>query len=365
MKARNLSAAILVLFAGAALAIAEPAPSDPVLKGPQVKDGGVPGSRRPFADRQPGDNKQRRADRPMPQMEFMRAVNVLRDESTAANLRLTDDQQKKIQEINKEFEQSVRSFREEHKAEFQAMRSQGEGQFGERGRPPRRPGPQSGDAPPPPPPESKDGPEGSEMAPPPPEHPAPPTQPDAAMRQRFEELRAQAPTPKDAQAKIFAVLTDEQKPIVQERLESIKKEMSERGPRDRARSGGPLGSGGPNQGRFNPDNLPPKLQERLANMTPEERQEALAKFRERGPRGGGPGGQNRPAPEALPADLQETWNSLTPQERNFLMQQLRERAAENGESLPADRQRRRRPRPPQDQPPPATEQSQPAPAPGN
>ncbi len=355
--------AALVLLSGAPAALAQSDQADPVLKGPQVRDGGVPGMRRPFGDGQGGDAKQRLADRPIPQMEFMRAVGALRDESTPENLRLTDEQQQKIREINKQFEQSMRDFREQHKADFEAMR----GQFGDRGRPGRgpRPGP---DGKPAGNPDAKPGDNAPEMnnADRP---PLPPPPQDGAARQKFEELRAQAPSPKDAQAKVFAVLTDEQKPIVQERLESIKKEMAERGMSERAknevhrklekaRADGKLPP--PGEGRFNPDNLPPKLKERLANMTPEERQQAMQKFRERaqnGPRGqggpdqgdrrgpGGPdGAQKGPprGPDALPPDLKETWDSLTPEERRFLIQKLRERAAENGET----------PNPPRRRPPP-------------
>jgi len=337
----KLFALALIVAAGVPVALAEPA-SEPVLQGPKVVDGGVPGTRRPFGDGQGGDNKQRLADRPMPQMEFMRAIGALRDEKTPESARLTEDQQAKIKAINQEFEQSMRAFREEHKGEFEEMR----GNFGDRGRPPRGGGKPAPDA------------DGDQMAPPPP----PP--PDAAARQRFEELRAQAPSPKDAQAKIFAVLTDEQKPIVQERLETIKKTMAERGMEGKAREevrrriqkqNGPDGA----QRKFDPANLPPKVQERLANMTPEEREQAIQRMRDRqrgGPDGKGPkqGGPRQDAPDALPADLRETWESMTPEERRFLMQALRERAREEGQEMPPPR---RRPRPAQDgttpPPPPA------------
>lgn len=335
----KLFALALVVAAGVPAALAEPAAGEPVLQGPKVVDGGVPGTRRPFGDGQGGDNKQRLADRPMPQMEFMRAIGALRDEKTPENARLTDDQQAKIKAINQEFEQSMRSFREAHKGEFEEMR----GKFGDRGRQPRGEGKPAPNA---------DG----EMAPP------PPAPPDGAARQRFEELRAMAPSPKDAQAKIFAVLTDEQKPIVQERLEAIKKTMAERGMEGKAREevrrrlqkqNGPDGA----RGKFDPANLPPKMQERLANMTPEEREQAIQRFRERAGRGGPDAKRPAPidGPEALPADLRETWESMTPEERQFLMEKLREKAREEGRDVPPPR---RRPRPPQDgstppPPPPA------------
>lgn len=335
MKTKFLALA-LVVTCGMPFALAEPASTEPVLQGPvlqgpKVVDGGVPGTRRPFGDGQGGDAKQRLADRPMPQMEFMRAIGVLHEEKTPENLRLTEEQQTKIRAINQEFEQSMRSFREAHKGEFEQMR----GKYGDRGRPPRK-----GDQSPA---------DGEQMQPPP---PAAEKGPDGAARQKFEELRALAPSPKDAQAKIFAVLTDEQKPLVQERLETIRKDMAERGLEGRAREEVrrriQKQNGEAAKGNFNPDNLPPKLQERLANMTPEEKQEALQRFRDR--RGGD--GAKRPAPhgiDSLPPDLRETWESMTPEERRALIDALREKAREEGKEMPPPR---RRPRPPQDQAPP-------------
>lgn len=336
----KLIALAFVVAAGMPVAFGAPEADEPVLQGPKVVDGGVPGTRRPFGDGQGGDNKQRLADRPMPQMEFMRAVNALRAESTPESARLTDEQQAKIKEINQEFEKSMRAFREEHKAEFEDMR----GQFGDRGRPPRGPKP-DGEAMMPPP----DGgakPEGGKG-------------PDGAARQRFEELRAQAPSPKDAQAKIFSVLTDEQKPIVTQKLDSIRQEMAERGLENKAREevrrklakqdgekGGPPGGpdGGPR--RFDPQNLPPQVKERLANMTPEEREQAIQKMKERAqnrPQGGPDGRRQRMKEQvdSLPPDLKETWESMTPEERRFLIQKLRERAIENGEEMPPPRRRAR------------------------
>lgn len=342
MKAKFFALALLVA-SGAPVAFAEPASGEPVLQGPKVTDGGVPGTRRNFGDGQSGDPKQRLADRPVPQREFMRAIGALRDDKTPENLRLTDDQQAKIKSINQEFEQSMSEFRQAHKGEFEEMR----GQFGDRGRPPR-------------PPQGKADADGEPMMPPP-DAPKPPEgkAPNEAARQKFEELRAQAPNPKDAQAKIFAVLSDEQKPLVQERLETIKKDMAERGLEGRAREevrrrlqkqNGPDGA----QRKFDPENLPPQLKERLANMTPEEREQAMQKIRERfqnGPRAGaeGRGGPRQDGPDALPADLRETWESMTPEERQFLIQKLREKAREEGRDMPPPR---RRPKPPQDDAPP-------------
>ena len=110
-------------------------------------------------------------------------------------------------------------------------------------------------------------------------------------------------------------------------------------------------------------------------MTPEEREQAIARFRERaqnrgprpegGPQGGpqgGPGGPNqkRPGPDALPEDLRQQWESMTPEERKFLMDKLRERAAENGERIPGDR-----PPPPRKPKPPENGNDAPPPPPGN
>lgn len=349
-----LTAAALIVLSGTALA--EP-PADknsdrePALRGPAVRDGGVPGMRRHFGDE--GNMQGRMANR-MPPQAFVRALDAVRGDKVDEAVRLTPEQDEKIRGIMNDFRASMQKFQEEHKAEFEAMRprrgdSQGPRPDGER----REAG----------------GPE---------DRPAGP-KPDGQRRQQFEELMAQAPKPEDAQAAVFNVLTDAQKPLVQARLEEIKKDMAERrlegpareyakrqiekggkgGPKGGAK-GGPKGKGGPEGRQFNPDNLPPKLKEKLEGMTPEEKAEAIKQFREKmGKRGGpgGPGGPGRGGPgmekllEKLTPEQKAELESMTPEERRDLFRKLRDQAIENGEIPPGPPEGRRgnRPQPPKDE----------------
>jgi DNA-binding MarR family transcriptional regulator len=357
-----LTVAALVLISGTALA-EPPAESNnqPALRGPAVRDGGVPGMKRHFGEG--GDMKERMGGR-IPPQAFVRALEAVRGENVDANVRLTPEQDEKIRAIMDNFRDSMQKFHEEHKAEFRALRPKhGEGPRGEgpRGEGPRGEGPR-GEA-------TADG--------------APKR--DGARRQLFEELMAQAPKPEDAQAAVFTVLTDAQKLLVQARLEEIKNDMAERRLEGPAREfakrqierggkggprGGPQGKGSLEGRQFNPDNLPPKLKEKFDSMTPEERAEAIKQFRERmaerrGPDGPGRDGRGGPGMEKLLEKLtpeqKAELESMTPQERRDLFRKLRENAIEKGEIPPGPPEGRRGHRPP---PPPRDGEKAPPPPKG-
>jgi DNA-binding MarR family transcriptional regulator len=336
LRPRLLPAAAIALFAGAALAQqpVPPASDAPVLKGPQVQDGGIPGMRRPFGDGQGGDPKQRLADRPVPQREFMRALDSLHDENTPENLRLTDEQQEKIRAVNEDFQKAVLDFRQQHRAEIAELRKSAPNS-------PNSPAP--GAAPGPADPDKMTDADAPQRPPQPPPEGTP-------ARQKFEELRALAPNPKDYQARIFAVLTEAQRPIVEKNLQHIRQELGDAAYANRAKQEvhrqlqkgraqlDAIANGGP----VDLSKLPPRLRERLEAMTPEEREEAIKKFRERyanrapgAAAGEAPdsapstqGAPARAARNAMPADLQETWSSLSPEERRALVQRARELAAQ-------------------------------------
>ncbi len=340
-----LTAAALIVLSGTALA--EPPANtntdrEPALRGPAVRDGGVPGMRRHFGDE--GNMQGRMANR-MPPQVFIRALDAVRGDKVDEAVRLTPEQDQKIRAIMDDFRASMQKFHEEHKAEFEAMRPRRGDSQGPRPEDERR---QAG------------GPE---------DRPAGP-KPDGQKRQQFEELMAQAPKPEDAQAAVFNVLTDAQKPLVQARLEEIKKDMAERrleGPaREYAKrqiergkggkggKGGPQGKGGPEGRQFNPDNLPPQLKEKLEGMTPEEKAEAIKQFRakmgeRRGPGRGGPGMEKML--EKLTPEQKAELESMTPEERRDLFRKLRDQAIEKGEIPPGPPEGRRghRPPPPKDQ----------------
>lgn len=292
-----LTVAALVLISGTALA--EP-PADknnePALRGPAVRDGGVPGMRRHFGDE--GNMQGRMANR-MPPHAFVRALEVLRGDKADEAVRLTPEQDQKIRAIMDDFRASMQKFHEEHKAEFEAIRprrgdSQGPRPDGER----RQAG----------------GPE---------DRPAGPN-PDGQRRQQFQELMAKAPKPEDAQAAVFNVLTDAQKPLVQARLEVIKKDMAERrleGPArefakrqiERGGKGGPKGGRGPGRPGMEKllEKLTPEQKAELEAMTPEERRDLFRKLREQAiekgeiPPGPPPQGEGRRGHRPPPRDAEQ------------------------------------------------------------
>ena len=105
----------------------------------------------------------------------------------------------------------------------------------------------------------------------------------------MEDLRRGAPSPIDMKTKVWNILTEPQHAIVQAEAESLIKAREEVMAREFVHQG-PNKKGGPGDGQapalkadgsIDLDKLPPKLRDHLAAMTPEEREAAIAKFRER------------------------------------------------------------------------------------
>ena len=124
---------------------------------------------------------------------------------------------------------------------------------------------------------------------------------------RLQELLESAPKPADTHAKMFAVLTDAQKPVLQKELDRLKKEVEDRqmAPKARKKVEGRLGKDGKEPGAGAPDagpitsiddpRIPERMRERLKNMRPEDRQQALERLKERFRAGEG-GDRGKPAP---------------------------------------------------------------------
>src|SRR5262245_31437004 len=120
MTARTVLSALL-LTAGTALAQTTQ-PTDPALKGPAVKQAGVPGENRQF-----GDGKAKHKERmgtEIPHRLFMRSLDALRGDSADASVRLTADQDSKIKAINDAFMADVTKYREAHQGEARELLSQ-------------------------------------------------------------------------------------------------------------------------------------------------------------------------------------------------------------------------------------------------
>lgn len=247
----------LTVLAGSAPAFAfepeKPGHRPPALKGPEVRDTGVPGEDRKFGGG--GDNKFDR-ENILPHRMFVKALDVLRGEK-AGSLSLSDEQERTLKAIDEEFRSEMTKYREEHKDETRALLAdltpqerrraeamigggqggpngergprqgmgrnedkKGEGKKGEKQRGPRPAGPRGEEGAP-----MGDRPEGmrgdQEMD-------AKPTAKSEAAKARLRELFEGAPKPDGVHSKMFAALSADQKAAVEKELASARQEMQSR-----------------------------------------------------------------------------------------------------------------------------------------
>jgi len=259
--------ASLVLIAGLAVVCVSTAQAQerapgrdrqpPVLEGPRVQDGGVPGERRRFG---PGSQDRRDMQREIPHPMFMRVVGSLKGPQADANVRLSEDQVARIDEIDSVFNESLQAFRKEHAEEIRTLlqdlppedrrriadmlssgRGEGrpaEGRPGDRAPGAERPTERAPGA-------GRPGAEGRRPAggdDRPGDKAAPGRERvDPAKtqqtREHLKELMQKAPKPGDTHTKIVGVLNTSQKKSLEQKLENLRKEMEKR----RADSGGPQG----------------------------------------------------------------------------------------------------------------------------
>lgn len=295
MRARcaaMVSAWVAVCSAGLALAQGQPAgsPPDGVLGGPKVKDNSVPGAKSRFSTGK-GDKKDRALDRGIPPGVYMRALESLRSEQASEGVRLTKEQDEKIHAITREFMESERAYIQQHRDELASLRNDLPPDMRkrvderlkslkafERGAPKEGEKKVKKGQPVPPPSEAApDEPMMDKGA------PADPKKAEAA-RDRLEQIFENAPKPKDAQSKVWALLTDAQRPVLQAEIERLKKE-------------GP-GAGRPGGAEAG---APGDMREKLKNMSPEERQKFIAEMRQR--RGAGRAAEGQPKPAPGPGDV--------------------------------------------------------------
>lgn len=288
---RTLTQAVAIgaLVSASGLAAALDDQDHPPMGGPRVKDGGVPGEHRRFADH----GEERRGDRSPPMMHraFMHALDVLRGDEAGAN-KLTADQDARIKAINDEFRAKGDAFREAHKAEVRALikdlpepdarRARGflmvarefyredgptpgerpggarRGERGPEGRP--KDGPGRGDMPPTKGEDRKPSPEAEKA------------------RERLHEILKDAPKLEDVHAQLFGVLTADQRAMVEKEL-AHQREQAEarRGEMMERRGQGPEGE--PRERML--EKLTPEQREKLRSMTPEQRREFIRSLREK------------------------------------------------------------------------------------
>lgn len=326
----GISAVLLAGLAGTALA--QDSGSDPVLRGPKVKDNSAPGERSTFGGGRP---KGKDAQRLIPQPVFMKAVMSLNAEGAPEETRLSDEQAAKLKTIEQEFRGQQREFAQAHRDEVRELASKlppedrarirelmgagpggdrrgpanqakaGQGKRPGKGEPgaegpgkPRpggagRPGGPEGDdrPPPPPPPPGADGPD--EMM----DGPRDPRPSEAEVQEARGQLKAlieQAPKPEQARAKMWAVLSEPQRKIVEAELVKAREEMGAKaGEAARKKK-----AGGDAAIDINDPRIPEKARERLKNLPPEQREEALKRLKERreGEQGKRPPGRKPPPP---------------------------------------------------------------------
>ncbi|MFZ4573241.1 MAG: hypothetical protein ACOYN0_02520 [Phycisphaerales bacterium] len=270
-----MGASVILALSGVAAGQNAQPKEDDALKGPAVKED-APGTRK-FAQKGP--------QRGEPQVQiraFMRALDVIRGEKAADAVRLTSEQDTQIKAVTEGFQSDIAKFREAHGEEVRGLLAKltpedrrkamqyiapvmggpgqrPEGKPGEKGAPGERPQrKKQSDAQAP----GDDGMQTTDAA------------TSEAAKDQLKKLLANAPKPADTQAKLWTVLTDAQKPVVQKELERIQKEA---GKKDK--KGGDQATPGEDPVMNNP-RLPAELKEKLKDMSPEQRREAIRKWRE-------------------------------------------------------------------------------------
>jgi hypothetical protein len=277
MTPTRVALAVLALAAGQALA--QDSKTDNPLAGPPVKQ-----ARPPMFEEGMGakEGKDRMGQQGIPAREFARIIDTLRGDQVAPSLRLSAEQSDSIRQIESDFRRQVREFEQKARAQEQKQRSAS--------------GPADG----------KDG--------------GAPAAPNAAKRRanaaRLEEFRRSGPKPAEAQARIWAVLTEPQQRFVQGEVDKVQKEIDDRrsdaymqrelqkrkakdaapaGPAARpARPGAPgerSAADAPQRERFR------RIIEKLQRLSPQEREEVLRKLEadlERLAPGDAPAPLNRP-----------------------------------------------------------------------
>lgn len=319
----------MVLAVGASHAMAQ---DGDALKGPKVKDSGVPGESRNFGGG--GDGKFDR-EQILPHRAFMRAFEVVRGEDAGA-LRLTEKQEAELKAIEDSFRAEMDKYRAEHREEAKRLIADlppqerrramellggpggpgaerrgpegrgpaGGGPDGEKG-PRQRPGQRGGEGRG----ERRGGPDGPKgerpadapmdggpMDGPRDERGGEPRgergeKPDPAKAEaakaRLKELIEAAPKADDTHSKMFAVLTAEQKAAVEKELEQVKKDMQQRREemyKERVKKDikGKIDEMGddaaPEKVREMIRNLPAEEREKIKAMSPEERREYVKKL---------------------------------------------------------------------------------------
>ena len=281
----------------------------PPLQGPTVDDERAPGTDSRFSM---GMERARESERPIPLRIYDRELRAISGVKAPAGVRLSEEQRKTIRGFINEHQRALRSFYRAHQQEIDAIRAADKAQsdtkdadqrgltgLGARRERDQDKGPESrpgndrqGDRPAT---GSGNGPETDRR----PSDRQPGAQRGGAWesmspeaRKKMQEIRKQGPQDSAVITRVWGVLTDVQRDHLEGRFEQIRaEEMRAREMRkaeqrtsqrtsDRAPGDAPV-----------TDRLPERLRQRLEGMTPEEREAALKRWRDRR----GSAGADKPA----------------------------------------------------------------------
>lgn len=252
------------------------------LGGPRVSDGGVPGENRRFS----GESGLKRKDmqRNIPHRVFMRSFDSLRGQDVPDSLRLSAEQETKLKEINDGFLADTRSFREANSAEtrklieqlpreqrvqaMQLLRGPGgpDGDFSARAQRPflkDSKGKKEGDA----------G-SGGMM-----DEAGRHDNEANAARDRLREIFESAPKLADVHAKMYGVLSQEQKAAVEKQLAALTSEIEKR---RKDTADGLMQEKSDHAGSDKPSGVVrERVRQRVQNLSPEQREEFMRRIQER------------------------------------------------------------------------------------
>jgi hypothetical protein len=293
------AAFLLALSAGGVSAQAEK--DDSALKGPAVTDNAPPGTGGTFGGQ--SDGKKKLQERGLGAREFMRALEVLRGESAGEGVRLTAAQEEQIKAAGEEFRAEVRAYADKHRDELTQLRAKlnpqeqrrlngflrqveqeraGKPAAGEKGKAKAKPAKQE-------PAESddmmSDGKAVDEAT-------------HTKARDRAMQLIEGAPQPRDLQKKVWAVLSAEQRPVVEAQVKRMQAELEKRRTDQMESRKGEKAPGAADSAKTptweqvkNDPRVPQQMKDRLERMSPEQRDEAIKRLAERRRQGAEQGGK--------------------------------------------------------------------------
>lgn len=276
--------AVLAIAALTAAAAGQPRPAeqpDP-LSGPKVRGRDVPGVEGRFGGEPAGPQRARRA---LPVRVFEEALGALRGPEAPADLRLSVEQEERVDALLEDYRARVRAYLREHRGELGGAAREPLRRALREGRAPRRRG----------------GPDAPAM------EPGRPMEGEERARERLAELRQNMPRFDDWQVKVWAELRQDQRKAVESRMEEMRRQIRERmgeeyvQRRVRAREGEPAARQDARPARPQPaqvdgmrgpagpagEGAPPaarqrvrRIVEQLAQLPPEEREQILSRLEE-------------------------------------------------------------------------------------